>query len=99
MAHRSNIVFSEGSSQSKAEDYVELEEQIGTIRRPRSEAGRSDLPFDIRAFASNLDDIKRCEEIGVTSINASPDANAKSTKDYFTDWIKQYADEVISKVS
>lgn len=97
MAHRSNIVFSEGSSQTSAEDYAELEEQIGVIRRHRDEAGRSELPFDIRAFASDLDDIKRCEEIGVTSINAAPDARAKSTKDYFTDWIKRYADEVISK--
>lgn len=98
MAHRSNIVFSEGSSLSTAEDYVELEGQIETIRRHRDEAGRSDLPFDVRAFASGLDDIKRCEEIGVTSINAAPDAKAKATKDYFTDWIKRYADEVIAKV-
>lgn len=96
MAHRSNISWDEGSSVAHASDYTELSDQITTIRRHREETGRDELPFDIRAFAGSLDDIARCEELGVTGVNSSPDAKAKATKDYFTDWIKRYADEVIA---
>jgi len=95
MAHRSNISFEEGSSKATAEDYVELERQIAVINRHREESGRSHLPFQINGFASTLDDIRRCEDLGVTSISTGPDAKAKATKDYFADWLKRYADEVI----
>jgi probable F420-dependent oxidoreductase len=98
MAHRSNISFGEGSSKASADDYLELAQQIVTLERHRADAGRSDVPFDIRAFAGDLDDIRQCADIGVTSINAGPDSKAKATKDYFTDWVKRYADEVIARV-
>jgi probable F420-dependent oxidoreductase len=97
MAHRSNISFDEGSSLTTEEDYQQLEQQVKTIEQHRKEAGRDHLPFEIRGFAHTVDDIKRCEELGVTAINTGPNAVANSKKDYFADWIKRYADEVISQ--
>jgi alkanesulfonate monooxygenase SsuD/methylene tetrahydromethanopterin reductase-like flavin-dependent oxidoreductase (luciferase family) len=98
MAHRSNIDFAEGSSVTTARDFEELGRQIAVINRHREEAGRADLPFEINGFAKTLDDIKRAEELGVTSINTGPDVKANSKKDYFVEWIKRYADETIAKV-
>jgi len=97
MAHRSNISFAEGSARATAEDYEQLAQQVATIDRHRREAGRDHLPFEIHGYANTLDDIERCREIGVTAINAAPDARANAKKEYFADWIERYADEVISK--
>jgi len=97
MSHRSNISFDEGSSLTTDEDYVALEQQIATIERHRRDAGRDHLPFEIRGFANTTDDIKRSEQLGVTAINTGPNALASAKKDYFADWIKQYADEVIAQ--
>jgi hypothetical protein len=97
MSHRSNISFDEGSSLTTDADYEALEEQIATIDRHRREAGRDHLPFEIRGFANTDDDIKRCEQLGVTAINTGPNALASAKKDYFADWIKQYADDVIAR--
>jgi probable F420-dependent oxidoreductase len=98
MAHRSGISFDEGSSITTDGDYAELERQIATIERHRAEAGRAEEPFQVFGFAATLDQIRRAEELGVTTINAGPDAKAKATKEYFTDWVKRYADEIIAKV-
>jgi probable F420-dependent oxidoreductase len=97
MAHRSNISFDEGSSITTPEDYELLATQIATLNQHRMEAGRDDLPFEIRGFAGSVDDIKRCEELGVTAINTGPDALANAKKDYFAEWIKRYGDEVVAK--
>lgn len=96
MAHRSNIVFGEGGNGASADDYVALAQQIALINAHRREAGRSDLPFETRAFGDDLDGVRRCQELGVTGVNSSPPSNAKATKDSFGDWIKKYADEVIA---
>lgn len=98
MAHRSNISWDEGSSMAKDGDYAELAIQIQTIMRHREEAGRLDIPFDVVAFGSTIDDIHRAAEIGVTTINSSPDAKANATKDSFIDWIKQFHAEIMTKV-
>jgi hypothetical protein len=70
----------------------------------RREAQR-DGPFEVTShLGSSLDDIRRCEELGVTRMIVGPrsDPNFKPAdttrlrKEDFIDWLKRYGDAVIS---
>lgn len=82
------------------QDFAELESHLGVIARHREEAGRADVPFDVVAgMGGGLEAVRRCTELGVTTYQAGPSAaGLRGTKDDFVDWIKRYADEVISEV-
>jgi probable F420-dependent oxidoreductase len=81
------------------EDFAELEDHIKVIDNHRREAGRSSAPFDVVAgMGLTLEAARRCADLGVTTYSAGPSAaGLKGTKDDFIDWIKRFADEVISK--
>jgi probable F420-dependent oxidoreductase len=81
-------------------DWDALRDHLAVINRHREEAGRADQPFEIVAgMGSSLDAIRRSEDLGVTTAQVGPSVkNLRGTKDDFVDWIKRYADEVISKV-
>ncbi len=80
------------------QDFAELEDHISVIEGHRREAGRLDRPFDIVAgMGPTLDAVRRCADLGVTTYSAGPSTSGlKGTKDDFVDWIKRFADEVIS---
>jgi len=45
------------------------------------------------------DKIKRVEELGATTCSVGPSsAGLRGTKDEFIDWIRRFADEVMTKV-
>jgi len=80
------------------EDWKELEGHLTDINRHRAEAGRADQPFEVVAgMGSSIDAIRRAEEYGVTTASVGPSPKGlRGTKDDFLDWIKRFADEVIS---
>jgi alkanesulfonate monooxygenase SsuD/methylene tetrahydromethanopterin reductase-like flavin-dependent oxidoreductase (luciferase family) len=82
------------------EDFAELAAHIETINRHREEAGRADLPFElVVGMGSAPDRISRVQEMGVTTCTVGPStAGLRGTKDDFIDWIKQFADEVMTAV-
>jgi probable F420-dependent oxidoreductase len=79
-------------------DFTELEDHLRVIERHRREAGRRDRPFDIvTGMGGALENVRRCQELGVTTYQAGPSAaGLRGTKDDFVDWIKRFADEVIA---
>jgi probable F420-dependent oxidoreductase len=81
-------------------DFAELEDHLRVIARHRDEAGRSDVPFDVVVgMGATLDNVRRCQELGVTTYQAGPSAaGLRGTKDDFIDWIKRFADEVLAGV-
>jgi probable F420-dependent oxidoreductase len=82
------------------QDFGELEAHIAVINSYREEEGRSGSDFEVVAgMGSSLDDIKRCEDLGVTLCNVGPaPSGLRGTKEDFIEWMKQFADEVIAKV-
>ncbi|MGE0881035.1 MAG: LLM class F420-dependent oxidoreductase [Acidimicrobiia bacterium] len=80
-------------------DFAELADHMKVINEHRAEAGRMNEPFEFLAgMGQTLDRLKRLEEMGITTANVGPETtNLKGTKDDFMDWIKRFADEVISK--
>ena len=82
------------------DDWTELADHLAVIGRHRTEAGREGAPFEVvAAMGSGIDAIRRSEELGVTTCNVGPvPKGLRGTKDDFVDWIKQFADEVITKV-
>jgi probable F420-dependent oxidoreductase len=79
-----------------AQDHADLAAEIATIERHRQEAGRADLPFEIAAgFTATRDDVRALEELGVTRYSCGPSKNPLR-KDEFVDWMKRFADDVIS---
>jgi probable F420-dependent oxidoreductase len=81
-------------------DFAELEDHLSVINRHRQETGRADMPFEIVAsMGATLENIRRSEELGVTTYQAGPSAaGLRGTKDDFVDWIKRFADEVLTNV-
>jgi len=81
-------------------DFAELEDHLRVIGRHRDAAGRAGAPFEVVVgMGSTLDNVRRCEEMGVTTYQAGPSAaGLKGTKDDFVDWIKRFSDEVMTKV-
>jgi probable F420-dependent oxidoreductase len=82
------------------EDFAELKSHIAVINGHREESGRMGEPFDFSAgMGGTLENIRRSEELGVTTYHAGPSAaGLRGSKDDFIDWIKRFADEVLSKV-
>jgi probable F420-dependent oxidoreductase len=88
--------------------YERFTERLAVVQEGRREAGRENEPFEVTCgIAFDVESVKRCEEIGATRCVVGPRSNPKNrelssvrlTKELFTDWIKEYADEVISKVN
>ena len=85
-----------------------LEEAISVINQARREAGRDKDPFEIgTGLGRDLDGVRRCQDLGVTRAVAGPTPNstiltdtslqtAQLRREDFSDWIKRFADEVIS---
>jgi len=93
-----------------AKEHDTLAEMLAVVQQERRDAGREHLPFEISTgLGRSIDDIKRCEDLGVTRIVAGPTPNttilgdpslksARLTVDDFRDWTKRYADDVIAAV-
>jgi len=82
------------------EDLAELQAHISTIETHRADAGRSDLDFEIVAgMGSDYDIVRRCQDLGVTLCNVGPaPSGLRGTREDFVDWMKRFADEVISRM-
>jgi len=81
-----------------------LETRLQVVMQARQEAGR-DGPFEVSTHVGfSLDDVRRCEDLGVTRMilgprhdpNFAPADPMRLRKEDFTDWCKRYGDEVIS---
>ena len=83
------------------EDYAQLEAHIAVINNHRADAGRGGADFEIVAgMGADYDNVRRSEQVGVTTCEVGPAPEGlRGTKDDFCDWIKQFADAVIGKVS
>ncbi|MGA7420633.1 MAG: TIGR03619 family F420-dependent LLM class oxidoreductase, partial [Acidimicrobiales bacterium] len=81
-------------------DFTELEEHLTDIHRHRDESDRADESFEVVAgMGATLGNIHRSEELGVTTYLAGPSAaGLMGTKDEFIDWIKRFADDVLTRV-
>jgi len=100
----------DGWVEAGAKDFERLAEMIATIQRHRREAGRSELPFEITcSLGRTLDDVKRCQDLGVTRVNVGPAPHGNILEDpslphdrldvrHFVDFTARYADEVIAKL-
>jgi probable F420-dependent oxidoreductase len=95
---RASLYSGEPNPGINDDDFAELEDHVGVIERHRREAGRAGQPFDIVAgMGPTPDAVRRSIDLGVTTYSAGPStAGLKGTKDDFVDWIKRFADEVIS---
>jgi probable F420-dependent oxidoreductase len=85
---------------------AELTERIATLKRLRTDAGRTDVPFRIHARmpeAEAVDGVRRLADLGVTDIvmrfenfyTVEPDRTPLQLR---LDALRRYADEVIAKV-
>lgn len=97
--HDSDIADAEAQALEE-QDYADLEAHIATIEEHRRDAGRTAAPFEVVAgMGSDLDSIRRCEQLGVTLCNVGPAPEGlRGTKDDFIDWIKAFADDVMANV-
>jgi probable F420-dependent oxidoreductase len=93
-----SVYSGEANPGTNEQDFIELENHINVIETHRREAGRADRSFDVVAgMGPTLDAARRCADMGVTTYSAGPSAaGLKGTKDDFMDWIKRFADEVMS---
>lgn len=89
-----------------AKDFDTLRERLAVVMAARAEAGR-DGPFQVTSHLGfTVEEIARCDELGVTRLIVGPRKDPGFTpadptrlrKEDFTDWIKRYSDDVISKV-
>lgn len=82
------------------EDWQQLADHLAVIGRHRADAGREDEPFEVVAgMGTGLDAVRRCEDLGVSTCSVGPSTTGlRGTKNDFVDWIKRFADEVVSHV-
>jgi probable F420-dependent oxidoreductase len=83
-----------------SQDLDDLATKVATVTAHRDEAGRTDQPFEITVgVGSDLDRIRRAQEIGATRIlaGATP-VDGRVSVDDVVDFTKRYADEVITKL-
>jgi len=90
------------------QDHATLSNHIAVIAQHRREAGRDGLPFMITAGAGRTpDDVRRCEELGVTRVVVGPEPHGNALADPsrpharldvadFVDFTARYGQEVIS---
>jgi probable F420-dependent oxidoreductase len=93
-----------------AKEFDVLEGMLAVVQEARRDAGREELPFEITTgIGRTVDDIHRCEDLGVTRIVAGPTPGntiledpslrtARLTTDDFREWTKRFADEVITQL-
>ncbi|HEX4220247.1 MAG TPA: LLM class F420-dependent oxidoreductase [Acidimicrobiales bacterium] len=81
-------------------DLDELAAKMDVIREHRRQSGRQDLPFEFTAgVGTDLDTIRRAQELGVTRIVAGAMAvNGRVSVDDVRDFTARFADEVIAKL-
>jgi probable F420-dependent oxidoreductase len=81
-------------------DLDDVREKLAVLERHRREAGRSDLQFEVTLngpYARALDDLRRCEELGVTRVIVAADpVDGHLSPETTAEWTKRYADEVVS---
>jgi probable F420-dependent oxidoreductase len=92
-----------------AGSFQRIKEMLAVVEKARRESDRLHLPFEVTtSHAETVGDILRCQEMGVTRISRGPTPNtsilgdptlksARLSPDDFRDWIKRFADEVISR--
>jgi probable F420-dependent oxidoreductase len=80
------------------DDFAQLEDHMRVINQHREEAGRTEAPFEfVVGMGSTPENIRRVEDLGVTTCTVGPSAaGLRGTKDDFIDWIKRFADEVMT---
>jgi probable F420-dependent oxidoreductase len=93
-----SVYSGEANPGANEDDFAELADHVAVINRHRDEAGRADLPFEfVVGMGSSPDAIRRVEELGATTCTVGPSAaGLRGTKDDFLDWIKRFADEVMT---
>ncbi len=81
-------------------DFDTLAEMMAVIQKARRDAGRDNRPFEVSSgLGRTPDDIRRAEELGVTRTVAGPGTGStRITVDVYRDWMKRFADEVVSAV-
>ena len=88
--------------------YERFTERLAVVNQARQEAGRQDLPFEVTCgIAYDVESVQRVEELGATRCVVSPRSSPKNRdlssvrmdKETFSDWCKEFADEVISQVN
>lgn len=79
--------------------FADLEAHITTIEEHRRAAGRTDSFEYVAGLGSDLDVVKRCEQLGVTTCQVGPKIpGLRGTKDQFADWIVQFGADVIERL-
>jgi probable F420-dependent oxidoreductase len=82
-------------------DLDDVKAKLDFIIAERADAGRADEPFEVTlggSHAGDLDAIRRAEDIGATRLVVAPIGAAGASVDGIVDFIKRFADEVISAV-
>ncbi|HKA04078.1 MAG TPA: hypothetical protein VKD67_07100, partial [Acidimicrobiales bacterium] len=82
------------------DDFDTLTQMLTVVQKARKDAGRDQLPFEVTSgLGRTPDDIRRAEELGVTRTVAGPGTGStRITADVYRDWMKRFADEVVSAV-
>jgi probable F420-dependent oxidoreductase len=82
------------------DDFDTLTRMLTVVQKARRDAGRDQLPFEVSSgLGRTADDIRRCEELGVTRTVAGPGTGStRITVDVYRDWMKRFADEVMTAV-
>jgi alkanesulfonate monooxygenase SsuD/methylene tetrahydromethanopterin reductase-like flavin-dependent oxidoreductase (luciferase family) len=82
-------------------DFDDLADKMRRLDAARTDAGRAGLPWEVTSrLGGTYEQARQCADLGVARVLvAGPIAQATPmTVDDFIDWIRQYADDVISRV-
>jgi probable F420-dependent oxidoreductase len=74
--------------------------KLDAVLGHRRAAGRDSGPFEVTLggqFGRDVDDVRRCEDIGATRIIVRPVMAPRMTTDVIVDFVKRFADEVIAR--
>jgi alkanesulfonate monooxygenase SsuD/methylene tetrahydromethanopterin reductase-like flavin-dependent oxidoreductase (luciferase family) len=81
-------------------DLDDVRAKLAVIDGHRRDGGRDDLQFEVTLagrYARTADDVKRCEELGVTRVIVTADpVDGRMSPDATAEWTKRYADEVMA---
>jgi hypothetical protein len=95
-----SLYSGEANPGTNEQDFTELVDHMRVINEHREAAGRMGEPFEfVVGMGATPDKIQRVQELGATTVTVGPSsAGLRGTKDEFIDWIKRFADEVMTKV-